>query len=154
MSAVLNEGWCFRAVEHQDLDAIMKIETAVYEYPWSQGIFRDCLRVGYDCVLLETENHISAYAVMTVGAKEAHLLNLCVHPEQQRQGIGRTLLQHMLERARRLNADTVFLEVRCSNNGAIALYHACGFNEIGIRKNYYPAANGRENAVILALSFQ
>jgi ribosomal-protein-alanine N-acetyltransferase len=135
-----------------DLDAIMAIEQRAYTHPWTRGIMRDCLRVGYCCWLYESQGRVDAYGVLSTSADEAHILNLTVRPECQGQGLGRKMLTQMLRLAARHGADTVFLEVRPSNLPAIALYHKMGFNEIGVRKGYYPDRDGREDALVLAKS--
>ena len=135
-----------------DLDAVMDIESRAYDFPWTQGIFRDCLRVGYCCWCYENDGFIQGYGVMSVAAGESHILNISVRPESRRQGIGSKLMKHFLQLARRHDADTVMLEVRPSNKLAIKLYEKLGFNEIGVRRNYYPAHQGREDALLLALS--
>ncbi|HFD81329.1 MAG TPA: ribosomal-protein-alanine N-acetyltransferase [Gammaproteobacteria bacterium] len=132
-----------------DLDAVMEIERRAYEYPWTPGIFRDCLRVGYCCWCCEGGEGIQGYGVMSVAAGESHILNLTVDPGLQRRGIGSRLMRHFMQLARRHGADTVMLEVRPSNRAAIALYQKLGFNEMGVRRNYYPAAEGREDALLL-----
>ncbi len=95
---------------------------------------------------------IEGYGILTVAAGESHLLNLCVRPESRGEGIGRKLLRFLISLARRHDADILFLEVRASNAAARALYQVEGFNELGTRKDYYPQANGREDAIILARS--
>jgi ribosomal-protein-alanine N-acetyltransferase len=153
VSAILaDQGSRLRPLSVADLDAVMAIEQRAYEFPWTKGIFRDCLRVGYCCWCYENEGCIEGYGVMSVAAGESHILNLTVRPESQRRGVGRKLMTHFLQLARRHNADVVMLEVRPTNQAAIALYQQCGFNEIGVRRNYYPAENGREDALLLALS--
>jgi [ribosomal protein S18]-alanine N-acetyltransferase len=153
MSAVLQDPLLeFRPMTDADLDAILEIELTAYTHPWSEGIFQDCLRVGYCCWALTKDFEIIAYGVMSVAAGECHLLNLCVKPELQRQGYGKLLLESLLELACKHKADTVFLEVRPSNKYAIKLYQHAGFNEVGMRRNYYPAEFGREDAIILARS--
>jgi [ribosomal protein S18]-alanine N-acetyltransferase len=139
-----------RPMSEGDLAEILAIDTRAYEFPWTEQIFRDCLRVGYHCRTLEHFGTIQAYGVMSVAADEAHLLNICVRPEAQRQGFGRKMLGHLLDVARRAGADVVLLEVRVSNELAIRLYGAMGFMEIGQRRQYYPARKGREDALILA----
>ena len=134
-----------------DVDAVMIIERHAYPFPWTEGIFRDCLRVGYGCWIIERDAENHGYCVMMVGGGDAHVLNLCVKPESRGQGLGRIMLAYMMDKARRLTVETLLLEVRPSNRTAIQLYHSVGFNEIGVRKNYYPAQNGREDALILAL---
>lgn len=152
MSAVLKPLPEFRPMQQADIDSVMEIEHSAYDFPWTKGIFRDCLRVGYCCWLLRQINHIDAYSVMTVGVGEAHILNICVRPEMQGRGLGRAMLEHLLELAVHHRADTAFLEVRPSNGVAVNLYEHAGFNCVGVRRNYYPAYNGREDALILAKS--
>lgn len=134
-----------------DLSQVLAIEQMVYDYHWTLGIFSDCLRVGYYCQLIELDTRIIAYSVMSVAASESHLLNLAVHPDWQKQGFGHRLLNSMLEYARLKGATVSFLEVRESNARAIKLYLEKGYNQVGIRKDYYPARLGRENAIIFAL---
>ena len=153
MSAILSsQGSRIRPLTVADLETIMEIENRAYEFPWTMGIFRDCLRVGYCCWCYEVDERIEGYGVMSVAAGESHVLNVTVRPESQGQGIGRRLMLQFIQLARRHNADSVMLEVRPSNKAAIALYEKLGFNEIGARRNYYPARNGREDALLLALS--
>jgi ribosomal-protein-alanine N-acetyltransferase len=133
-----------------DLDEVVAIETRAYEFPWSRGIFSDCLRVGYHAWCYEKDAELVGYGVMSVAVAEAHILNLTVRPESQRQGIGETLLRHFMHNARRHEADVLMLEVRPSNLPAVALYRKLGFDEVGVRHGYYPAAQGREDALILA----
>lgn len=141
----------FRRMLFTDLKEVLAIEKRAYEFPWTEGIFRDCIRVGYLCQILETPHgFIQAYGVMSVAVEEAHILNLCVRPELQGRGLSRQLLDHFLERAGELNARTVFLEVRPSNQRAMQLYANAGFCEVGIRRGYYPAAKGREDGLVLA----
>lgn len=142
----------FRPMTEADLPEIMEIERAAYPFPWTAGILRDCIRVGYNCWVYEIENVIYGYGVMSVAAGEAHILNLCVRPDSQGQGLGRKLLAHITALARRHGADTLLLEVRPSNIAALKLYQNMGFNEVGVRKGYYPAEQGREDAMILALA--
>jgi len=150
MSAVLKQpGLRFRPMREADLDEIIAIERRCYRYPWTRLIFSDCLRVGYCCWVCERLGAIDAYGVASVAAGESHLLNLCVRPESQQQGIGRKLLLHLISLARRQNAEMMFLEVRPTNLAARALYGNMGFNELGSRRDYYPADRGREDALIL-----
>ena len=153
MSAILaNQGAGIRPLTPADLDAVMEIEIRAYDFPWTEGIFRDCLRVGYCCWCYEDDELLQGYGVMSAAAGESHILNLTVRPELQRQGVGSKLMKHFQQLARRHGADTLMLEVRPSNHGAISLYEKLGFNEIGVRRNYYPAEDGREDALLLALS--
>lgn len=143
-----------RPMLKDDIDDVMAIELSVYDYPWTKRIMTDCLRVGYHCLVGEVDGTLAGYCVMSSGAGEAHILNLCVAEEFQRRGLGKYLLTHVLDMAKALEVKNVFLEVRPSNFSAISLYEQLGFNEIGTRKDYYPAKNGREDAVILALNIE
>jgi len=143
--------WRLRAIREADLDAVMAIERRAYPFPWTRGIFHDCLLAGYPALLaLEGETPVG-YGVMSIAADEAHLLNLCTAPERQSRGLGRYLLRALLRMARDRGAQRIFLEVRPSNPPALALYHSEGFNEIGRRPRYYPAHNGREDAIVMAM---
>ncbi|HHM06476.1 MAG TPA: ribosomal-protein-alanine N-acetyltransferase [Gammaproteobacteria bacterium] len=139
-----------RVMREADLDAVLAIERAAYEFPWTAGIFRDCLRAGHLCRVMYDQWGIFAYAVMSVGAGEAHLLNICVATGRRRRGYAGELLGVMVRLAQKLGGDTLFLEVRPSNAAARRLYAALDFNEVGYRLNYYPARRGREDAIILA----
>ncbi len=139
-----------RPMREGDLKQVLAVEQAAYPFPWTRGIFEDCLRVGYSCWVLEEGAQIVGYGVMTVAAGESHILNVCVRPERQREGHGLRLLDHLVALSRRHHADTALLEVRPSNRAALALYRKAGFNEVGVRRGYYPGANGREDALILA----
>ena len=153
MSAVLQSHEVLRPMTGQDLDAVMQIEQETYHFPWTRGIFQDCLRVGYGCWVYEVADKVQAYAVMSNGAGEAHILTLVVKKSARGCGIGKLMLRFMLDQARRYAVETVLLEVRPSNPVAIALYRNHGFNELGLRPNYYPSEDGREDALIMALSF-
>lgn len=151
MSAVLDEpALDFRPMQMADLTEVMEIERRSYPHPWTRLIFSDCLHAGYSCWVCERQGIIQGYGIISIAAGEAHLLNLCVRPESQRQGIGEKLLVHLFTLARHHDAEIMFLEVRESNAAARRLYDKAGFNELGTRKDYYPAGAGRENALILA----
>jgi ribosomal-protein-alanine N-acetyltransferase len=141
----------FRAMTPGDLPSVAAVERAAYAFPWSEGIFRDCLRVGYLCRVAVLEGEIVAYGIVAMGAGEAHLLNLCVRADLRSRGVGRQMLMLLLERARQAGMETVFLEVRPSNPRAIALYESAGFRQVGLRPGYYQAEGGRENALVLKL---
>lgn len=139
-----------RPMQEADVDAVIEIERRAYPFPWTAGIFLDCLRVGYNAWVCVKQGKIRGYALMSYGAGEAHLLNICVDPQYHGLGLGQSLLRHVLRQAGRLGADQMFLEVRPSNVRAVRFYEAMHFAEVGRRKNYYPAARGREDALILA----
>jgi ribosomal-protein-alanine N-acetyltransferase len=140
-----------RALHARDLAALMQVESACYEFPWTEGIFRDCLSAGYECWVLEDGGALIGYGVLSAAAGEAHILNVCVASGHRGLGLGRMLVRRLLDLARWHRAKQVFLEVRPSNPNAIALYHSEGFNEIGRRANYYPAKRGREDAIVMGL---
>lgn len=150
MSAAINPRTEIRLMQPADLKAVAAVERAAYQYPWSLGIFRDCLLAGYYCLVLDVAGAVTGYGIMSIAAGEAHLLNLCVHPAAQRLGYGRRLLNTLLLKASDTQADKVFLEVRPSNEIALRLYRSAGFEQIGVRPAYYQAEHGREDAVILA----
>lgn len=139
-----------RTMRTSDLDLVVQNEAMAYNHPWSKRIFVDCLRGGYQCWVLASKKDIVAHGVMSVAIGECHLLTLCVHPDHKRKGLARKLLTLLLERAVKLDAEECFLEVRQSNAPAIALYKSLGFFQIGERKNYYPGANEREDALIMS----
>ncbi len=138
-----------RQMQEADLTTIAAIEAQAYTFPWTLNIFHDCLRMGYSSCVLTRDNEVVGYGLMSVGAGEAHILNLCVHPSYQRRGYGRCLLEFLLEMANERGAEAVFLEVRPSNVAAHQLYLQAGFSQVGVRQNYYPAHQGREAALIL-----
>lgn len=140
----------FRPMLASDIETVMQLETHIYAFPWTKGIFADCIRANYDCWVALQGSNIIAYAVLSVAAGESHILNLAVNTSQQHQGIGKQLLLHLINRASLLNAEIIMLEVRSSNNTAIQLYESSGFNEIGSRKAYYPAPEGKEDALLFA----
>ena len=154
MSAAIRPRCEIRLMQSADLKAVAGVERAAYQYPWSLGIFRDCLLAGYYCLVLDVAASVTGYGVMSIAAGEAHLLNLCVHPSAQRLGYGRRLLNSMLLKASDAEADKMFLEVRPSNEAALRLYRSVGFEQIGIRPAYYQAENGREDAIILAATLR
>jgi ribosomal-protein-alanine N-acetyltransferase len=136
-----------------DLAGVAAVERTSYQFPWSEGIFRDCLRVGYLCRVADLDGEIVAYGVVAMGAGEAHILNLCVRGDLRGRSIGRQMLMLLLERSRQAGMEAVFLEVRPSNPHAIALYQSVGFAQVGLRKGYYQAPdNSREDALVLKLA--
>jgi ribosomal-protein-alanine N-acetyltransferase len=139
-----------RLMTEKDFRCVIDIEERAYSFPWTAGIFRDCLRAGCVAWVYESNQDILGYGILTSGGGEGHILNLCVDPDYQHQGVGSTLLRALLATAEVSDIATLFLEVRPSNKAALGLYEKFGFNEVGIRNNYYPAENGREDAVVLA----
>jgi ribosomal-protein-alanine N-acetyltransferase len=135
----------------QDVDAVAALEQLSYPFPWSVGIFRDCLRAGYGARVIEIESELAGYVVYSVGAGEGHLLNLCVAERFRRQAIARRVLRFVIQAVALVPAQVLFLEVRVSNLGAIKLYQSLGFEQIGLRKGYYEAVNGREDALVYRL---
>jgi ribosomal-protein-alanine N-acetyltransferase len=142
----------FRPMQMADVDTIMAIEPTIFPYPWSRGNFTDSLNSGYSCWVVQHDGKIVGYAVLMMVLDEAHILNLSIAKPYQGRGFGRDLLMYMIDIARQRSALNMFLEVRPSNQSAIGLYESIGFNEMAIRRNYYPAANGREDAVLMGLA--
>lgn len=142
----------FRPMTEGDLDSIMLIEPHIYSHPWTRGNFNDSLKSGHIAQVLEQGAEIIGYSLMMMVLDEAHLLNLSVAKAYQKRGLGRLLLEHMVAIAREKKAANMFLEVRSSNVSAIALYENMGFNEMAIRRGYYPAHHGREDAVLMGLA--
>jgi ribosomal-protein-alanine N-acetyltransferase len=151
MSAVLRPTLELEPMRESDLRAVLEIEESLYEFPWTAGNFRDSLRAGYACWVMREGSTIVAYAVLMLGAGEAHLLNLSVAAHAQRRGRGRQLLHSLVQLARERQAKVLFLEVRPSNDVGKRLYATYGFRQIGVRRGYYPARKGREDALVLAL---
>jgi ribosomal-protein-alanine N-acetyltransferase len=140
-----------RTMVHEDLSQVSDIERRSYDFPWSHGVFRDCLLAGYTCIVLERTDRVAGYGILSVAAGEAHVLNLCVDPEYRRLGYGDRLLDEMLQRAKAASVKEVFLEVRPSNVNALSLYRKKGFRQIAHRRAYYQARYGREDAAVLSL---
>ncbi len=143
-----------RPMVESDVSDVVATERASYQFPWSEGIFRDCLRVGYVCRVVTVEDRAIGYGVMSVGAGEAHILNLCIREAYRCRGVGRRLLSYLLDRAAASGMSEAFLEVRPSNTAAIRLYQSLGFEPVGTRRGYYQAVGGREDAAVLKLSLR
>ena len=141
-----------RKMIHEDLDVVMQGELASYPYPWTLGNFEDCLRNRrlFSCWIFELDEQFAGHVILSTGAGEAHILNICVYPEHQNKGWGRKLLAEAEWIAKQHQAENCILEVRESNKVGIHLYHSEGYNEIGLRKDYYPADKGREDAIVMA----
>lgn len=139
-----------RPMGADDLARVIDIELSAYDFPWTIGIFNDCLRYGYTCMIFESDQDLLGYGILSLGAGECHLLNICIAPAFQGLGFGTQLIEGLLDVARTQLARMAFLEVRASNKAAYRVYTKMGFNELGLRKNYYPAHNGHEDAIILA----
>jgi ribosomal-protein-alanine N-acetyltransferase len=150
MSAVPKETTGFRPMSEQDLAGIIALERDIYPFPWTLGNFRDSLSAGYSCWVYARDSHLVGYAVMMVAVGEAHLLNLGIARAWQRKGLGRQFMQHLFQVAQDHRATSMFLEVRPSNVPAQRLYHSLGFRDIAMRKKYYPAEHGREDAIMMA----
>ena len=157
MSVQLKTSYQLRPMHMNDLDTIIQIESTIYTHPWTRGNFSDSLNSGYSAWVLEQDSGMIGYALLMMILDEAHLLNLSIAKHQQKQGLGRYLLEHMLKIAKNHQATNLFLEVRPSNVAAIALYENMGFSEIAVRRGYYPAdpeisKTGREDAILMGLT--
>lgn len=145
-------GLRYQPMVPEDVDAVLRVELAAFSHPWTRGIFLDCIKPGYECWLLFRDGQQVGHTVLSVAGDESHLLNITIRPEDQNAGLGAALLEFIIDRARQRGAEVTFLEVRASNQTAALLYERFGFNEIGRRPNYYPAASGREDALVMAYS--
>jgi ribosomal-protein-alanine N-acetyltransferase len=152
MSAVLKPTLVLAPMREHDLAEVMAIESALYTHPWTRGNFADSLRAGYECRTFRLNGELIGYFVVLAAAGEAHLLNLSIAEPHQRRGYGTALLNEATALARKLGAKNVFLEVRPSNQGAQGLYYRYGFRKIAVRRDYYPARHGREDALVLSLA--
>ena len=154
MSAVLKDVPLLRLMREEDLDEVMAIEKVIYSHPWTRGNFADSLQAGYACRTWRLGRELVGYFVLMAAAGEAHLLNLSIGSPWQRSGHGRTLLSEAAGLAMKLGAKNLFLEVRPSNHAAQALYKRFGFRKVAIRRDYYPAHSGREDALVLTLPLE
>ncbi|MPZ44168.1 MAG: ribosomal-protein-alanine N-acetyltransferase [Betaproteobacteria bacterium] len=135
----------------EDLDRVCEIEQRIYPFPWSRGNFADSLIARYHGTVMACESTLMGYAILTAAAGEAHLLNLSIDAPWQGHGHGRALLLNQIDLARGQGARLLLLEVRPSNTVARALYRDTGFEQITVRRGYYPDHGGREDALLLAL---
>lgn len=151
MNACLEPEPTLRRMRPGDVERVMQVECAAYAFPWTAGIFRDCMRVGYGCWVLECERRLVGHSVISIAAGEAHLLNLTIDVDHQGQGLGRFLLRGMVARARDEGVETLFLEARPSNLAALGLYRSEGFSRVGTRPRYYPGDEEREDAWVFSI---
>ncbi|MHB1230620.1 MAG: ribosomal protein S18-alanine N-acetyltransferase [Halothiobacillus sp.] len=136
-------------LDEQDLPAIQRIEQVAHLYPWSDRVFNDCIRSGYFLDGAFSGPRLLGFSVVMPILDEWHVLNLCVDPSVQRRGVGRSLLEFVIDQAKQSGMDSLWLEVRVGNTAARQLYAAYAFEQVGFRKGYYPAKNGREDALVL-----
>lgn len=141
-----------RLMQQQDIAEVVAIEKMANQFPWSLNNFEDSLRANHNAlVFCDSQNKIQAYVITQTVADELHLLNVCVKPESQGKGLGRTVVDYVIDFANQNSAAVILLEVRSSNHRAQQLYLQAGFNEMSIREGYYPAEKGREDAVLMAM---
>lgn len=152
MSAVLNRTPAFEPMRPEEIDAVLAVEQRAYPFPWSRANFADSLAAGYSAWTCRVGGELVGYAVLMLVLDEAHLLNVTVVPEWQRHGYGLLIMHHLFGVARTHGAKRMFLEVRPSNAPGQGLYARLGFEMIGRRRGYYPAGEGREDAVVMALT--
>ncbi|OFZ97907.1 MAG: ribosomal-protein-alanine N-acetyltransferase [Betaproteobacteria bacterium RIFCSPLOWO2_02_FULL_62_17] len=151
MSAVPQPRVQYQPMRDTDLVPVTAIEESIYEFPWTRGNFLDSLHAGYTCWLCQDTHGLVGYAVLMNVPDEVHLLNLSIAGHLQRRGHGARMLEFLIDNARSAKLRRMILEVRPSNDGGRRLYANFGFREAGIRRDYYPAAAGREDALVLAL---
>ncbi len=162
----------FELARLEDIPALVKNETRSYAFPWTEGVFRDCITGPQDCWValcpggsegdgqgqgqgagVGVPREIIGHTVLSLAAGEGHLLNLCITRDRQGYGYGRQFMNFVVQTVASAGAEVLFLEVRPSNRVALSLYQSMGFRDIGVRKDYYPAPLGREDARVLALQF-
>ncbi|OSN06427.1 ribosomal protein S18-alanine N-acetyltransferase [Lonsdalea iberica] len=134
-----------------DLTTAFQIERLSHAFPWTEKTFLSNQGERYFNLKLSHGEQMVAFAITQIVLDEATLFNIAVHPEHQRRGYGRALMEHLIAEMEQRGILTLWLEVRASNQRAIALYEFLGFNEVSIRRNYYPSAEGREDAIMMAL---
>lgn len=149
MSALPDNAVQYRRMMTADLPAVVAIEQGVYTHPWTLGNFADSLQAGYHCWIIEAGSVVVGYSVTLIAAGEAHLLNLSIAADRQRQGLGRDHMAFLIKLARDHGAEKMYLEVRPSNDAGRALYRTLNFVEVGLRRDYYPAHGGREDAILM-----
>ncbi|MFS2222862.1 ribosomal protein S18-alanine N-acetyltransferase [Pantoea sp. B65] len=135
-----------------DLSQAFAIEQRSHAFPWTEKTFASNQGDRYLNYRLDADNVMAAFAITQIVLDEATLFNIAVDPAFQRRGLGRQLLEHLIAELTQRDVLTLWLEVRASNRGAIALYEQLEFNEVSVRRNYYPTAEGREDALIMALT--
>lgn len=140
-----------RSMTADDVPRVAALEISAALFAWEQRAFAQCLQLGCICRVAVIDGRVVGFGLMNLEGVQAHILNLCVDPDARGQGIGRALLEHLVHMARLTGADHVFLEVRPSNEAATSLYRSVGFQQVGTRADYYPAAAGREDGAIYAL---
>ena len=137
-----------------DIQQVLEHESQAYPFPWTEGIFRDCMRVGYHCYVMEMDSAVCGYSIFSVAVEECHILNICVGKDYRRCGLGNIFLNNVMRHSATMGARQIYLEVRPSNIGAIKLYEALEFKHLARRRDYYPAEDGREDALILIRSIE
>ena len=137
--------------DKEDLDEIVNIENKSHLTPWTKKNFTDADNANNLFKVLKSESNIIGYYIALFAAEECQLLNITVRLELKKKGFGQLMLKNLVEECRKKNIINIFLEVRLSNSSAIRLYEKNGFNEIGIRRNYYKIPDGREDAIMMGL---
>ncbi len=140
----------FRYMDEVDLPEVLINERSAYSHPWSETVLRECLGGISECWVVTINQTIIGHGIISHVLDEGHLLNLCIGKSWQGQGLSHQLLNFLMSRLRELGVQKLFLEVRVSNEVAVSLYKKHGFNQIGLRKAYYPAGNTREDAIVMA----
>lgn len=144
----------FLPLDENNLADVIRIETGVYAFPWSAGNFRDSLYSGYTCQGVWVESELIGYTIIMPALEEAHLLNLAVACKWQGHGLGSRILRQVIDAAKKTTCEVIYLEVRPSNVAALRLYDRFGFRRLGLRRDYYPAVSGREDALFLGLNIK
>lgn len=155
MAALVDSHLIVRSMEKADISQVMCIEEASYDFCWTEKIFHDCMKSGYCCLVLsDKDDDIFGYAILMIGVGESHVLNICITNTHRGKGWARYMMLEMIDFSQRLRCHDMFLEVRPSNAIAYDLYQSLGFNEVGMRPDYYKAHGGREDAIVMAKSLE
>lgn len=141
----------FRAMSADDIPGVLAIEEASFDTPWTLNIFKDCLRVSYDCWIVQQGNGIVGYLIFSRVLDECHILNFAIAPTLRQTGLGCEAMQLFIKFCIENQLVTIYLEVRKGNSAAVKLYKKLGFVQIAVRKQYYQVPGGREDAIVMGL---
>lgn len=139
----------YRALDEQDIESVLCIERQSYEFPWSKKIIEDCLKNSYQSDAILFNGELIGYYIVSKVLDEAHLLNICLDVQWQGKKLGQVVLFHLIASLKQQKITRLFLEVRPSNFAALTIYNKLNFKKLGLRKNYYRSAQGREDALTM-----
>lgn len=149
MVAVPRSEPLIRPMVADDIPDILQYEGEAYPFPWTEGIFRDCMRVGHQCYVIELDGVLCGYSIYSVAVEECHILNICIGKAYRRRGLAQMFINSIIRHAASAGVKQVYLEVRPSNIAAVKLYESLHFRYLARRRDYYPDKGGREDALVL-----